>query len=314
MRPRTARLPRSGGIRTLRAVLFRKVAIIGVGLLGGSLGLALRQRRLAECVHGYVRRDTSLVECRAAGAVDDVRTDLSAVVSGAELVVLCTPIGQMGALLAEACAELDPGVIVTDVGSVKAGVVAEAEPLCRQASARFIGSHPMAGSEKTGVRAAQAQLFEGAVCVVTPTPRSDPAALAQLETLWRAVGMQVIRLAPDVHDALVAHTSHLPQAVAASLAGLVLDPASPPEQARLCAGGFRDGTRIASGSPEMWRDIFLANRSPVVEAIDAFIERLRLLRQAIGAGDAAAIAAFLRTAKERRDAWTVLKANQRPDV
>lgn len=295
-------------------MLFRKVAIIGVGLLGGSLGLALRQRRLAECVHGYVRRDTSLAECRAAGAVDDVRTDLSAVVSGAELVVLCTPIGQMGALLAEACADLDPGVIVTDVGSVKAGVVAEAEPLCRQASARFIGSHPMAGSEKTGVRAAQAQLFEGAVCVVTPTPRSDPAALVQLEALWRAVGMQVIRLAPDVHDALVAHTSHLPQAVAASLAGLVLDPTWPPEQAQLCAGGFRDGTRIASGSPEMWRDIFLANRSPAVQAIDAFVERLRLLRQAIGAGDADAIAAFLRTAKERRDAWTVLKANQRPDV
>lgn len=284
-------------------MLFRKIAIIGVGLLGGSLGLAARQQRLAERVQGYVRRQSSLAECRAAGAVDEVSTDLSTVVTDADLVVLCTPIGQMGALLATARSALGRGVIVTDVGSVKAPVVAEAEPLCAKAGARFIGSHPMAGSEKAGVGAAQARLFEGAVCAVTPTSQSDPAALVQIEAFWRALGMQVLRLTPASHDTFVAHASHLPQAIAASLAGLVLDPSFPPEQARLCAGGFRDGTRIASGSPEMWRDIFVANRRPTIQAMDAFVARLRTLRKAIRAGDAEAIRDVLETAKQRRDAW-----------
>ena len=252
--------------------------------------------------------------CRAAGAVDEASTDLPAAAADADLVVLCTPIGQMSALLASARTALQPGAIVTDVGSVKGVVVAEAEPLCRKAAARFIGSHPMAGSEKTGVSAARARLFEGAVCVVTPTRQSDPAALVQVEALWRALGMQVIRLAPEAHDLLVAYASHLPQAIAASLAGLVLDPASPPEQARLCAGGFRDGTRIASGSPEMWRDILMANRRPVTQALDAFLGRLRSLRQAVRAGDAETITAFLQTAKERRDAWTASKPGHLPDV
>jgi len=293
-------------------VLFRKVAIIGVGLLGGSLGLALRQRRQAGCVHGYVRRQASLAECRSAGAVDDVSTDLTAVVTDADLVVLCTPIGQMADLLAGALPALRPGVIVTDVGSVKGPVLAEAEPLCLKAAARFIGSHPMAGSEKTGVTAAQARLFEGAVCAVTPTTRSDPAALVQVEALWRVLGMQVIRLEPGTHDVLVAHASHLPQAIAASLAGLVLDPTSPPEQAQLCAGGFRDGTRIAAGSPEMWRDILVANRRPVTQAIDAFVGRLRVLRKAVRAGDAEAVTEFLQSAKERRDAWMKSRHAHRP--
>ena len=293
-------------------MLFRKAAIIGVGLLGGSLGLALRQRRLSASVHGYVRREASLAECRGAGAVDEVSTDLAAVVTDADLVVLCTPVGQMGALLVGARPALKPGAIVTDVGSVKGPVVAEAEPLCLKAAARFIGSHPMAGSEQHGVTAAQAGLFEGAVCAVTPTTRSDPAALVQVEALWRALGTHVLRLAPEAHDVLVAHASHLPQAIAASLAGLVLDPASPPEQAQLCAGGFRDSTRIAAGSPEMWRDIFVANRRPVTQAIDAFVSRLRTLRKAIRAGDAGAINAFLQTARERRDAWMRSRHAHRP--
>lgn len=284
-------------------MLFRKVAILGVGLLGGSLGQALRQRRVATHVHGYVRREASLAECRAAEAVEDVSTDLAAVTRNADLVVLCTPIGQMSALLARALPALKPGAIVTDVGSVKGPVVAEAEPLCLKASARFIGSHPMAGSEKTGVSAAQPRLFEGAACAVTPTKRSDPAALVQVEALWRILGMNVIRLAPETHDALVAHASHLPQAIAASLAELVLDPSFAPEQSQLCAGGFRDGTRIAAGSPEMWRDIFLANRAPVVQAMDAFVGRLRMLRKAVRSGDTDRIATFLQRAKDRRDAW-----------
>jgi prephenate dehydrogenase len=283
--------------------LFRKVALLGVGLLGGSLGLALRQRRLAGCVQGFVRREASVAECLAAGAVDTASTDLASVVQDADLLVFCTPLGQMAALAAEATPFTTPGALVTDVGSVKANVVAELEPRFRAAGAHFIGSHPMAGSEKTGVGAARAELFRGAVCVVTPTPASDAGCTARIEELWRGLEARVLRLSPETHDALVAHSSHLPQALATTLASLVLDPTAPPEQAQLCAGGFRDGTRIASGSPEMWRDIFVANRVEVARALEEFGTRLDDLRRAIVSGDPAAIAPFLTTARQRREAW-----------
>jgi prephenate dehydrogenase len=283
--------------------LFRKVAIVGVGLLGGSLGLALRQRGLAPQVHGYVRRAASVPECLHTGAADAAGTELAPVVQDADLVVFCTPIGQMGGLAERMAPALKPGALVTDVGSVKAPVVAELEEVCQAAGGCFVGSHPMAGSEQTGMAAARADLFDGSVCVVTPTPRSDMAALGQIEQLWVALGARVMRLSPAQHDAVVAHASHLPQAVAAALAGWVLDPEAAPEQAQLCAGGFRDTTRIASGSPDMWRDILVANRRPVGQALDGFIAELGKLRQAVAGGDAAQIEAFLRTAKQRRDAW-----------
>jgi prephenate dehydrogenase len=250
-----------------------------------------------------VRRQDSLAACRAAGALDEVSTDLNEVVSLADLVLLCTPIGQMTTLLQRTLPSLKPGAIVTDVGSVKGPVVRDAEPLCRSVGAHFVGSHPMAGSEKAGVAAARTDLFESAVCVVTPTVTSDSAALVQVEGLWRALGARVLRLRPEAHDEFVAHASHLPQALAASLAHLVLDPEAPSEQAQLCAGGFRDGTRIASGSPEMWRDIFVANRQPVIRALDDLLARMQAFRQLIQAGNAEDIQSFLAVAKERRDAW-----------
>ncbi len=282
---------------------FEKVALLGVGLLGGSLGLALRQRRLAGRVHGYVRRAAAAAECLAAGAVDTAGQDLAAAVEGADLVVLCTPLGQMAALAALAAPALRPGVLVTDVGSVKASVQREVAPVVTAAGARFVGSHPMAGSERTGVAAARADLFVGAVCVVTPAPESDPAAVAAVCRLWEAVGARVLTLCPEAHDARVARTSHLPQALAATLADLVLDPAAPDGQGQLCAGGFRDSTRIASGSPEMWRDIFLANRAAVSEALEEFRRRLDAVRQAVAAGDAAALEQVLARARERRERW-----------
>lgn len=293
-------------------MLFRKAAIIGVGLLGGSLGLAMRQRGLAGQVHGYVRRAAGAEECVRAGAADAAGTELAPVVQDADLVVLCTPIGQMGGLAERMVPVLKPGALVTDVGSVKAPVVAQLEAICHAAGAWFVGSHPMAGSEQTGMAAAKPDLFDGAVCVVTPTARSDTTALAQVEQLWGALGARVMRLSPAKHDAVVARASHLPQAVAAALAGLVLDPEAPPEQAQLCAGGFRDTTRIASGSPDMWRDILVANRRSVAQALDGFIAALRPLRRAVAAGDAGRIEAFLRTAKQRRDAWLGARSGRRP--
>jgi prephenate dehydrogenase len=284
-------------------VRWQKVTLVGVGLLGGSLGLALRQRRLAERVEGYVRRPASVTECARLGLVDRATLDLAEAVRGADLVVLCTPLAQMRPLVEEMRPVLRLGSVVTDVGSAKSGLVEELEPLIAGAGAHYVGSHPMAGAERMGAGAARADLFDNAVCIVTPTARSDAGAVERLLQFWHALGMRPLTLAPELHDELVARCSHLPHLIAATLARFVLDPAHPKEQHLLCASGFRDTTRVASGSPEMWRDVALANRRQLSQALSLYVERLRSLQGAIDSGDAAAIEDFLREAKTQRDHW-----------
>jgi prephenate dehydrogenase len=296
-----------------RAVHWKKVTLVGVGLLGGSLGLALKQRRLAATVAGFVRRPASIRDCERFGAVDRATMDLADAVRDADLIVLSTPIAQMRPLAARMLPALKRGAIVTDVGSVKGSVVRELEPLFRKAGVSFIGSHPMAGSEKTGVAFSRADLYAGAVCVVTPTPNSSRTALATVSALWTKLGARVIRLTPRLHDVLVSRSSHLPYLVAASLASYVLDPQRPSHQALLCANGFRDTTRIASGSPEMWRDIAVANRRHVARALDEFIRQLQRVRQEITSGDGAVIEKRLQKAKARRDAWQNLALPSAPE-
>ena len=274
-----------------------------MGLLGGSVGLAVRRRRLAGEVAGFVRRATSLKECEKAGAVDYATTDLLAAVSGADLVILCTPLAQMRGLVMQMIPALKRGAIVTDVGSVKASVVREVESLVQKAGAHFIASHPMAGGEKTGVSAARADLFENAVTVVTPTKNSNPSALRKIEQFWKALGSRVLRLTPEAHDVLVARSSHLPYLTAAALANLVLNPALPKEQTKLCATGFRDTTRIASGSPEMWRDIALANRGNLDRVLTQFVKDLQKLQRALRSSDVKELTKFFEQAKQRRDGW-----------
>jgi prephenate dehydrogenase len=285
-------------------VRWKKITLVGVGLLGGSLGMALKQRRLARSVVGFVRRPASVLECESLGAVNLATLDLHRAVAGTELVILCTPIAQMRTLVVQMLPMLKPGVIITDVGSVKGSVVRELEALAAKAGAHFVGSHPMAGAEKMGVTAARADLFEGAACVVTPTQNSNPAAVRKVEQLWKSVGGRLLRLAPKVHDALVSRSSHLPHVVAAQLANLILAPARPKEQGMLCANGFRDTTRIAAGSPEMWRDIALANRQNLSRALKTFIDGLQDFRGALGRGDAQAVTRFFEQARERRERWT----------
>lgn len=284
-------------------VQFGKITIVGVGLLGGSIGLAARKRRVAGEIAGFVRRKKTLADCEKFGATDFATTDLLAAVSNADLVILCTPLAQMRPLAEQLLPALKRGAIVSDVGSVKAGVVRELEPLIAKAGAHFVGSHPMAGAEKTGVAAARENLFENAVCVLTPTKKSNPAAVRKLELFWKSLGAHVLKLPPEQHDLLVSRTSHLPHVVAAALASLVLNPASPKMQAQLCANGFRDTTRIASGSPEMWRDIALANRKNLAKSVDAFISELQKFQRALKSADAKAISGFFETAKTRRDDW-----------
>ncbi|PAW82761.1 MAG: prephenate dehydrogenase [Pedosphaera sp. Tous-C6FEB] len=282
---------------------FPKVTLVGVGLLGGSIGLALKTRKLAGRVEGYVRRPASIAECERLGVVDSATTDLLAAVRDADLVIFCTPLAQMRALAEQCSPALRPGTLVTDVGSVKGSVVTELEPIFAKVSAPFIASHPMAGGEKTGPAAARADLFEQAVCIVTPGAKTPLKLVKQMEEFWAALGGRPMRLTPDQHDALVARSSHLPHVVAAELANYVLSPAHPKEQPALCATGFRDTTRIAAGSPEMWRDIALANRKHLARALGVFIEDLQEFQRALDSGEAKAVDEFFETAKHRRDQW-----------
>lgn len=302
-------------IRYLQHVRFRKITIIGVGLLGGSLGLAVKRRKLVSPggVAGFVRRVASLKDCEKAGAVDFATTDLLAAVWDAELVILCTPLAQMRSRVREMLPALKRGAIVTDVGSVKTGVVRELESLVAGAGAHFVGSHPMAGAEKTGVGAASADLFVNAVCVVTPTGRSNPKAVQKVERFWKSLGARTLRLAPPQHDLLVSRSSHLPHVLAAALAGYVLKPKQPAHQAALCANGFRDTTRIASGSPEMWRDIALANRKHLERALQGFVSDLEKFRSVLAKADAKAITRFFESARARRDRWCARCASPSPE-
>jgi prephenate dehydrogenase len=284
-------------------VAFQKISIIGVGLLGGSIGLAVKQRRFAREVAGFVRRKSSLKDCEKMGAVDYATTDLLAAVSDADLIILCTPLAQMRSLTEQFLPALKRGAIVTDVGSVKAGVVRELDSLLKKSGAHFVGSHPMAGAEKTGVLAARSNLFENAVCVLTAAKGTNATALRKVETFWKSLGARTLKLNPAQHDLLVSRSSHLPHVIAATLAGLVLNPAQPKTQAALCATGFRDTTRIASGSPEMWRDIALANRKNISQSVDAFVGELKKFQSALKRNDAAAVEKFFTTAKTRRDHW-----------
>jgi prephenate dehydrogenase len=272
---------------------------VGVGLLGGSLGLALKQRKLAGRVEGFVRRPESVQECEKLGVVNAAHLDLSKAVHDADLIVFCTPLAQMTELAQRMRSHIAGSALLTDVGSVKASIVAGLEPLLPN----FIGSHPMAGSEKTGPVAADAKLFEGAVCIVTPSARSNPKSVERIEELWRSVGGIPRRLSPEAHDELVSRSSHLPHVLAAELVNYVLDPKLPKDQALLCANGFRDTTRIASGSPEMWRDIAISNRENLARELGQFIENLEDFRAKLQAGDSQAIQEFFAEAKRRRDAW-----------
>jgi prephenate dehydrogenase len=263
--------------------------------------MAIKRRKVATRVHAFVRKASSIEKCQSAGAADFATLDMEKAVQDADLVVLCTPLSQMVELAARMRGHLKAGALVTDVGSVKGSVVQELEPLIRRSRATFIGSHPMAGSEKTGLEFAQADLFDNAVCVITPSPQTPAEAVCAVQDFWKSVGCRPIKMSPEAHDDLVSRSSHLPHVVAAELANYVLSPAHPKEQALVCANGFRDTTRIASGSPEMWRDIALANRKNLSRVLGVFIEDLQEFQLALDRGDAGTVEEFFMKARQRRE-------------
>jgi len=284
-------------------VHFKKVTVVGVGLLGGSLALALKQAGLASRVEGLVRRSKSIAECEQLGVVDHATRNPLRAAEHADLILLCTPLATMERLVTSMLPAIRPGTVVTDVGSVKNPVVQTLEPLLASAGAHFVGSHPMAGSELTGPSAARPDLFRDALCVITPTSKTPSTAIRVVQDLWKAVGGILLRLRPDIHDDLVSRASHLPHVVATELANYVLSPMHPREQRLVCATGFRDTTRVASGSPEMWRDIALANRQNLSRVLEAFIEGLQEVRHALETNDAQALLEFFEQGRTRRNAW-----------
>jgi len=288
---------------------FEHVVIQGVGLLGASLGMAIRHGRLAQRVTGVGRAGSRSVEiARERGAIDEASTDLAAAARTADLVVLCAPVRQFPAAMRTLAPALRPGTIVTDVGSTKAQVMQWALELL-PAHVHFIGSHPMAGSEKSGPEAARRDLYDKAVCMMTAPWQSGTgsapsaeqrAAFERVEKLWQAVGMRIMKMPADVHDRWVATISHLPHALASTLASVA---GREPEMLDAAAGGFMDTSRLASGDVDMWTDIFLTNRAVVADVLGEFQKELAAFKQAVAAGNEEAIRESLTSAKSVRDAF-----------
>lgn len=278
---------------------FDTVAIVGVGLIGGSIGLALRKERMAHHIIGIGRRIESLRAAENRGAVTEVTTDLLQGVASANLVVVCTPVEQVTEFVAAAARACNPDTIITDVGSTKAAIVAACDKALADSKglwASFVGSHPLAGSERTGVEFAREDLFQGRTTVVTPTENTRPEAAAKIEAFWQGLGSKVVRMSPQEHDAAVAATSHLPHLIASALAA-----ATPAELLPLTATGWGDTTRIASGDTELWRQIFLDNRVNTLKALAPFETVLAELRAALESADGPALAKLLQQGKRIRD-------------
>lgn len=273
-----------------------RIAIVGVGLLGGSLGMAVRAAGSRAKRIGIGRRQSSLDLAMSYDAVDEVTLDVASGVREADLVVVCTPIGVIEDVFRAMAPHLRPECLVTDVASTKAKVVRAAERILGR-KARYVGSHPIAGSEKTSVEFARADLFQAAGCVITPTQRSHPGAVEDVVAFWRALGAHPHILTPAEHDRAMARVSHLPHAVAAALVLLAGD------AIRYAGPGFGDTTRIASGDPALWRDIFATNRPAALKALDELGRQLRRFRRVIEARDGAALEAWLAKAQAVRDEW-----------
>ncbi len=272
------------------------LTIVGVGLIGGSIGLAAKQRGVARRVLGAGRRRASLDSALAVGAIDEGFLEPAVAISQAEVVVFCTPVERIAEQVLASAPGCAPGTLLTDAGSTKAAIVRSVEGRL-PAGVAFVGSHPLAGSEKHGPEHADGNLFQGRLTVVTQTPATEAAALERTAAFWQALGSRVRIMPPDEHDRALAITSHLPHLLAAALAGIL-----PPELYDLTATGFRDTTRVAAGDPSLWTGIFTQNRRAVLDALRPLTERLNRFRQALEAADAEALDALLAQAKKVRDA------------
>lgn len=282
-------------------MIINRLAIIGVGLIGGSLARALREAGAVGSVVGIGRSRANLEDALSLGICDEITQDALEGVRGADMVFISVPVCAIPSVVAEIAPALAPGCIVTDGGSVKTAIVRECEALM-PSGCHFVGGHPIAGTEHSGASASFATLYRGKRCILTPTERTDQAALATVDRIWRITGAEVCIMEPGHHDRIFAEISHLPHAVAYALVHAVGTADVEGENVlSYTAGGFRDFTRIASSDPVMWRDISLMNRDALLASIDGFSASLAELRRRIDGGDEAGLTEFFTTAKKFRD-------------
>ncbi|OGP12928.1 MAG: prephenate dehydrogenase [Deltaproteobacteria bacterium GWA2_47_9] len=280
---------------------FKKLTVIGVGLIGGSLAMALRKKGMVGEIVGVGRSIPNLELAAKLDVIDKFTTDPAAGAIGADLVVIATPVASMAEMMKKIAPYLKEGAIVTDVGSVKGAITREAKGLL-PTGVHFVGGHPIAGTEESGVCAAFPALFEKHRCILTPTVKTDKEALNKIKEIWEAAGSEVILMDAEKHDSILAAVSHLPHVIAYSLVNTVDDVKDFEESIlKYSAGGFRDFTRIASSSPEMWRDICLLNREAVIDMITRFEKSLSRLKRYIKESDGHEIFKEFDKSKKARD-------------
>jgi len=294
-------------------ILFQRIALIGLGLEGSSLGWVMKREGMAGHIAGCARTRTTLDKAMELGFVDSVHEDVADAVAGADLVMLCTPVSTFGDLAARFAPALKPGAIVSDVGSVKTAVVRDVGPLLPE-GVHFVPGHPVAGTEHSGPESGFAELFEHRYCILTPPPGTDADAVGRVAEFWRRCGSEVEQMDAHHHDRVLAITSHLPHLIAYTIVGTAADLESQlrreavdngdvvetSEVIKYSAGGFRDFTRIAGSDPVMWRDVFLNNREAVMEMLGRFVEDLTALQRAIRWGEGETLEDLFRRTREIR--------------
>ncbi len=289
----------------------RRLGLLGVGLIGGSLARALKDADAVTEVIAWGPHRKTLERARELGVIDVIASDPGTAVASADLVVLAAPLGAFEALLEAISGRLQAGAVVTDVGSVKASVVAAARRHLGADFVNFVPGHPIAGTEKNGVEASFAALFQNHRVILTPVEETDAGALERVRTMWRLTGAEVEEMAVAHHDEILAATSHLPHMLAYSLVDCLAGMEGSREVFRFAAGGFEDFTRIASSSPRMWHDIVFANREALVQVLDHFDGYLRRLGEAIRNGDSEAVLASFERAKAARDRFVSRRRGRR---
>jgi prephenate dehydrogenase len=282
-----------------------KLVIVGVGLIGGSFALALRKAGLVKHITGVGRSQANMQRAVELGVIDEIATDIASALNGADLVFLAMPVGQTASTLEKIAPHLHANTLVTDAGSTKQDVIAAARHhLSMQNRHHFVPGHPIAGAEHSGVQAAQVDLYTHKHVILTPLPETSAAAVERVQQLWQACHAQVSLMSPDEHDRVLAATSHLLHILAFTLMNHLNHSTDDPESLlRFAGSGFRDFTRIASSSPEMWRDICLANREALLEQIEAYQNELNSLRELLKKNDADALDQAFSQARSMREDW-----------
>jgi prephenate dehydrogenase len=285
----------------------RALAVVGVGLIGGSFAAALKRAGAALTVVGCDRDAAALQRAVELGVIDSAAHSVSEAVRGAELIVVSVPVRAIGPVLHDVSLALDANAVVTDVGSTKADVMRTAREELRERYSRFVPGHPIAGRETSGVEAASAELFRGARVVLTPEGDAAPEAIDLVRGAWEAAGARVSTMAGDLHDRIFAAVSHLPHVLSFALVSELAERGDAQQLFAFAAGGFRDFTRIAASSPEMWRDIALQNREALLAELDRFGVRLAVFRELIEKGDGPGLLRLMAEARSARSAWAAGK-------